>query len=67
MSLGAGMYVRVMNTTRFFYSFCVFAAILVFFRFALVVLSSSLVVHSSCIFVLRVRFFLCMQCIELRW
>ena len=47
-----------MNATRFFYSFCVFAAILVFFMFAPLVLFSSLVVNSSCIFVLRVRFFL---------
>ena len=38
--------VRVMNATRFFYSFCVFASILVFFMFAPLVLFSSLVVHS---------------------
>ena len=46
-----------MNATCFFYSFCVF--VLVFFMFVPLVLFSSLVVHSSCIFVLRVRFFLC--------
>ena len=46
-----------MNATRFFNSFCVF--VLVFFMFVPIVLFSSLVVHSSYVFVLRVRFFLC--------